>query len=156
MSGTVDLMVVGMAQELSAEELSLRLVKEFNQPADAFDALVSAATGAGSAYAAQSDVEPDVALEGKARLEALGLICAIPGVTDQQSANDDLLTDTDVDHEGGVDADVDAIDADIAEDFAADVADPAIQEVSLRLQVRLATTKTLLIFPTNWKRWIPQ
>ena len=81
MSGTtVDLMVVGMAAELSAEELSERLIKEFNQPADAFDALITAATGAGPAYAAQSGVNLDDALEGKDKLESLGLHCSIPGV----------------------------------------------------------------------------
>jgi len=87
MSDTVDLMVVSIAEEMSAEELSRRLVAEFKQPADAFDALVTAATGAGPAYAAQSNVALDVAMEGKRKLESLGVICSIPGVTDQHSAN---------------------------------------------------------------------
>ena len=88
MSGTtVDLMVVGMAAELSAEELSERLIKEFNQPADAFDALIAAATGAGPAYAAQSDVSLDDAIEGRDKLESLGLHCSIPGVYEHSGAS---------------------------------------------------------------------
>ena len=88
MSGTtVDLMVVGMAAELSAEELSERLIKEFKQPADAFDALITAATGAGPAYAAQSGVSLDDAIEGKDKLESLGLHCSIPGVYEHPGAS---------------------------------------------------------------------
>lgn len=87
MSDNVDLMVVGMAPGLSAEELCERLVEEFKQPADAFDALLTAATGAGPAYAAQSSVDADTAMEGKRKLESLGLVCNIPGVNDLDAAN---------------------------------------------------------------------
>ncbi len=94
MSDTVDLMVVGMSEALSAEELSERLVKEFKQPADAFDALVTAAIGAGPAYAAQSNVELAVALEGKEKLESLGVVCSIPGVDEQPAANQEHAEQT--------------------------------------------------------------
>ena len=97
MSDNVDLMVVGMAPGLSAEELCKRLVEEFKQPADAFDALLTAATGAGPAYAAQSSVDTDTAIEGKLKLESLGLVCNIPGVTDLDAANSALDENESVD-----------------------------------------------------------
>ena len=123
MSGTVDLMVVGMAEQMSANELSNRLVEEFKHPADAFDALVSAATGAGPAYAAQSGVSLDLALEGKDKLESLGLVCNIPGFTDSESANSAVIADASGDDGDSVD------DTDLADlTFASAAIENAVSE----------------------------
>ena len=62
MANNVDLMVVGAADGVSADELTQRLVSEFGQPAEAFTDLVKAAWGGGGNYAAQSSVTLDTAV----------------------------------------------------------------------------------------------
>ncbi len=77
MANNVDLMVVGAADGVSADELTQRLVSEFGQPAEAFTELVAAACGSGNKYAAQSSVTLDTAVEGQAKLEDLGVVCEL-------------------------------------------------------------------------------
>lgn len=77
MTEIVDLIVTGVADNLSAAELSDRLVTEFGQPAEAFSDLVNGACNQGACYAAQSEVSTEVAEEGRAKLEQMGLICEI-------------------------------------------------------------------------------
>lgn len=77
MANNVDLMVVGLADNISAAELTERLIAEFNQPADAFSELVAAACGDGPRYAAQTGVTLDTAVEGQGKLEELGIVCEL-------------------------------------------------------------------------------
>ena len=77
MADNVDLMVVGTNDGLTADELTKRLVAEFNQPADAFNELVAAACHGEPAYAAQTAVSLDTAVEGQMQLENLGVVCQL-------------------------------------------------------------------------------
>ncbi len=77
MADFVDLVVTGVAESLSASELSDRLVAEFGQSAETFSELVNGAVNPGACYSAQSDVSIQTATEGKVQLEKIGLVCEI-------------------------------------------------------------------------------
>lgn len=77
MTDSVDLMVIGVTGEVTRAKLSEKLVKAFNQEAYSFEALLDGAFGESAPYAAQSNVERDLAEQGKDQLEKLGLICTI-------------------------------------------------------------------------------
>lgn len=77
MAQNVDLIVVGTAEELSATELTQRLIAEFGQSGDAFIDLVAAACLGASPYTAQTKVSLDTAVEGQMQLEKLGVVCQV-------------------------------------------------------------------------------
>jgi len=77
MTDTVDLMVVGVDTDIPRAKLSEKLVDAFKQEAYMFEALLDGAYGESAPYAAQSDVAPGLAEQGKEQLESLGLQCAI-------------------------------------------------------------------------------
>jgi len=80
MAKPVDLMVVGVSDGKSRDELSKKLVREFGQPPQAFEPMLDAAFGDSGPYAAQSDVDRKLAEQGMQQLESFGLVCAITGV----------------------------------------------------------------------------
>lgn len=77
MTDTVDLVVVGVEDDIPRAKMSDKLVQAFKQESYSFEALLDGAYGESAPYAAQSDVERGLAEEGMQQLTSLGLKCAI-------------------------------------------------------------------------------
>ncbi|OED39943.1 hypothetical protein AB833_13265 [Chromatiales bacterium (ex Bugula neritina AB1)] len=103
MADQVDLVVTGVRDQLSENELAERLVAEFGQPVENFADLIAGAYTDDTSYTAQSAVGFSTAEQGKQQLEKLGLVCEIKSADNTrlepspepvpQSAADEAETD---------------------------------------------------------------
>ncbi len=131
MTDTVDLIVVGVEDDIPRADMSDKLVKAFKQEAFTFESLLDGAYGESAPYAAQTNVEKSLADSGREQLEKLGLICTVlptgqmpkpadlptaakPSPEQQEHAQQPAQSVTPADETSGSSLELDASEADAA------------------------------------------
>ncbi len=167
MTDTVDLIVVGVEDDIPRADMSSKLVKAFKQEAFTFESLLDGAYGESAPYAAQTNVEKSLADSGREQLEKLGLICmvlptgqmpkpvdlppvAIPSAEQQEHAQQPAQSEIPAGETSDSSLELDASEADTAlASFKTDDSDEAEglsvkEEVSFDLDEDLVSEETAL------------